>query len=64
MREDSLSRQNKDAKIITALKEQVNKLKKLAQVKTAIVYEEKRIREELIQEKEASKVLSEHLASA
>ena len=51
----------KDAQIVAALKEQVEKLKKLAQVKTEIVFEEKRLREALNTEQVVSRRLRTEL---
>ena len=52
MREQALVQKNKDKTIIEACKEQILKLKKLAQVKADFIIDEKIIRDELVQEKE------------
>ena len=52
MREQALVQKNKDKTIIEACKEQILKLKKLAQVKADFIIDEKRLRDELVKEKE------------
>ena len=52
MREQALVQKNKDKTIIEACKEQILKLKKLAQVKADFIIDEKILRDELVQEKE------------
>ena len=52
MREQALVQKNKDKTIIEACKEQILKLKKLAQVKADFIIDEKILRDELVKEKE------------
>ena len=63
MRVESLAQKTKDAKIIEALKEQVTKLKRLAQLKTDVVKEDTRLRAELKQEAEAKVTIQNKLVA-
>ena len=57
MREQALVQRNKDKTIIEACKEQILKLKLLAQVKANFDFDEKILKEELVKEKEEKKRL-------
>jgi len=61
IRDDSFKQKTTDARIVDALKEQVAKLKKLAQIKTEVVFEERRLRDELQESRDQAKKLEERL---
>ena len=58
---ESHTQKQKDAKIIQALREQVAKLKSLAELKTAVVQEDRRLKQQLDEQAKAKKILEERV---